>query len=194
MSTSAGVSTYAPLNAEPREIRIAILEASETSTSDIKVRLVPTSLESTPICEDAALSYFWGDANITKPIFLNDIETPVTSNLGNLRLADSERTVWIDALCINQQDIDERNQQIFLMPAIYSLAYEVIIWLGESRANTSIAMNFIAKHVHLDRGVINNAWLLKTLEEPSAPRAFQTIVDFYREILPLEDVFGFDYS
>lgn len=41
--------------------------------------------------------------------------------------------VWIDALCINQTDIDERSAQVRLMPQIYSNASCVIVWLGHVR-------------------------------------------------------------
>jgi hypothetical protein len=42
-----------------------------------------------------------------------------------------ERTLWVDALCINQVDLDEKRHQIALMPGIYTKASTVIMWLGE---------------------------------------------------------------
>lgn len=39
--------------------------------------------------------------------------------------------MWIDALCINQEDLDERSHQVLLMKDVFSLAWRVVIWLGE---------------------------------------------------------------
>lgn len=55
-----------------------------------------------------ALSYMWGDAKDTVPIQLNGVEVPKTRNLHvaleHIRDDFEERTFWIDALCINQED------------------------------------------------------------------------------------------
>jgi hypothetical protein len=50
---------------------------------------------------------------------------------------------WIDSICINQKDLLERSSQVALMQSIYSRAYITIVWLGESSANSDIAMDFI---------------------------------------------------
>jgi hypothetical protein len=58
----------------------------------------------------------WGDANITVPIRLHDTTRSVTTNLGlalrYLRLAEQERIIWVDALCIHQEDNLEKNHQV----------------------------------------------------------------------------------
>lgn len=58
----------------------------------------------------------------------------VISNLEELllRLRDPDEwgTLWIDAICINQEDIEERNEQVHYMHKIYHTAAEVLIWLG----------------------------------------------------------------
>ncbi|CAO2652387.1 Nn.00g006700.m01.CDS01, partial [Neocucurbitaria sp. VM-36] len=59
---------------------------------------------------------------------------PITQNLElalrSLRLKEGSRLLWIDAICINQSDIYERNQQVERMAPIYSCAQNVVIWLG----------------------------------------------------------------
>lgn len=52
--------------------------------------------------------------------------------LRHLRFKEVERTLWIDALCINQDDVDERTEQVQKMRRIYSLADQVLAWLGEA--------------------------------------------------------------
>jgi hypothetical protein len=53
------------------------------------------------------------------------------------------RTIWIDAICINQQDISERTQQVQFMRCIYENAEQVLIWLGEGVASSGIAMHVL---------------------------------------------------
>jgi hypothetical protein len=86
-----------------------------------------------------ALSYVWGSQNVTTSIFLNRKEFPVTFNLEgalrNLREQfkdDKEAMIfWIDALCINQKDIEERTNQVQLMGEIYRRCERVVVYLGD---------------------------------------------------------------
>ncbi|KAH7389383.1 heterokaryon incompatibility protein-domain-containing protein [Phaeosphaeria sp. MPI-PUGE-AT-0046c] len=81
-----------------------------------------------------ALSYTWGSEEDPKSILLNGYRADVRSNLHaaltHIRHAESEIIFWIDALCINQQSIEERNQQVPLMRDIYMVAEDVLAWLG----------------------------------------------------------------
>ncbi|KAI1076463.1 heterokaryon incompatibility protein-domain-containing protein [Whalleya microplaca] len=87
--------------------------------------------------EYMALSYVWGDANDTVPIVLNGRPFPVTKNLHsaldtfvkNPHLIKSS-FLWIDAICINQVDEQETNEQVPRMSDIYPSALRVVGWLG----------------------------------------------------------------
>jgi hypothetical protein len=57
-----------------------------------------------------------------------------------LRLADVNRTLWIDALCINQADNAEKAVQVTLMGMIYSKAKRVAVWLGPPSSDSHLAM------------------------------------------------------
>lgn len=50
--------------------------------------------------------------------------------LRNLRLEYDSRIIWVDAICINQEDVTERSHQVTLMSAVYGRASRVIAWLG----------------------------------------------------------------
>jgi hypothetical protein len=86
-----------------------------------------------------ALSYVWGSQNVTRPILLNNKEFPVTFNLeGALRhlrehFKDGREAMvfWIDALCINQKDVEERTIQVQLMGSIYKNCQQVVVYLGD---------------------------------------------------------------
>ncbi|KAH7255231.1 heterokaryon incompatibility protein-domain-containing protein [Fusarium redolens] len=51
--------------------------------------------------------------------------------LREVRRSNDSRVIWADAICINQEDVKERGQQVALMGQIFSGAWQVIIWLGE---------------------------------------------------------------
>jgi hypothetical protein len=63
--------------------------------------------------------------------------------LKRLRKADSARTLWIDAICINQRLIPERNHQLNIAAQIYSHASRVVIYIGEAADDSDAAMDWI---------------------------------------------------
>ena len=69
----------------------------------------------------------------------------VTKNLAialrHLRLRKKSRVMWIDAICINQEDINERNVQVSRMGTIYHEARQVVVWLGPGRPNSDLAIS-----------------------------------------------------
>ncbi|RDK39324.1 HET-domain-containing protein [Aspergillus phoenicis ATCC 13157] len=83
-----------------------------------------------------ALSYVWGSNMRSRTIKVNNCEFPVTENLYlallRLRNRQLERILWVDAICINQDDLDEKSEQIPLMRTIYAQAQHVTVWLGEA--------------------------------------------------------------
>jgi hypothetical protein len=62
----------------------------------------------------------------------------------HLRHHHTVRTMWIDAISINQEDILERNDQVGLMGAIYSSAERVVVWLGPAYRDSGFAMEAIS--------------------------------------------------
>ena len=78
---------------------------------------------------------------------VNGEVTPVTKNLANAlrRLQDvTDMPVWADAICINQQDVKERNHQVQLMGQIYCRATTVFSWLDDdNRDNLNLGLRWI---------------------------------------------------
>ncbi|UZP36619.1 hypothetical protein NXS19_004435 [Fusarium pseudograminearum] len=92
------------------------------------------------------LSYTWGTDPPTEEIIINGVPFPVRPNVYNfLREAQRQRltNLWIDSICINQSDTDERNAQVRLMSQIFSDAKLMIAWLGQ----TSPALERAIKHL-----------------------------------------------
>jgi hypothetical protein len=96
-----------------------------------------------------AISYAWGDAEDTKKIQIEGFDVPITSSLHGalaaLRKKGAPVYVWADALCIDQQNRDERMQQVQLMTSIYSKVDSVAIWLGPAEEDSAIAIEFLTQ-------------------------------------------------
>ncbi|KAF8860397.1 HET-domain-containing protein [Acephala macrosclerotiorum] len=71
----------------------------------------------------------------------------ITPNLGvalrHLRHRDHTRVLWIDAICINQEDLVERSSEVGKMGSIYGRARQVIVWLGPESENSSLAISLL---------------------------------------------------
>jgi len=94
-----------------------------------------------------ALSYVWGSEE--KPLSVSTEMgcIPITTNLHAAlkRLRDGffDRIIWVDAICINQADTEERNRQVRCMAMVYARACRVIVWLGEAEDDSEQALEEI---------------------------------------------------
>jgi hypothetical protein len=124
---------YQPLP-NPTSMRLIKFKPSE-KPDDISCSFVVTDTTNPP--RYIALSYVWGSAVNTVPITVEGQVIQVTRNLKDaLRIFSiTPALVWADALCINQQDITERNQQVSMMSTIYRKAANVTVWLGPDEHN-----------------------------------------------------------
>lgn len=81
-----------------------------------------------------ALSYCWGKSVDTACIQVNgtgrSVSTSMASALRHLRQTHQQRHLWVDGICINQDDHNERSAQVGLMKRIYQQAAQVTVWLG----------------------------------------------------------------
>jgi hypothetical protein len=92
----------------------------------------------------------WGAYGDFREISVDGRKFQVTRNLfvalSHLRNESRDRLLWIDALCINQQDIAERSSQISQMAFLFHRADSVIAWLGEGDADSHIVMT-LSQHL-----------------------------------------------
>ncbi|KAI3581690.1 heterokaryon incompatibility protein-domain-containing protein [Fusarium oxysporum f. sp. albedinis] len=126
------------------EVRIvSILPGPQSSTVKCHLETVSLAHEPTFTC----LSYTWGDPCNLSTIELNEHPFSVTKSLAialrHLRDECQVVVIWADAICINQQDLDEKATQVPRMTEIYNKSKKVIIWLGEEAEDSCYAMNFI---------------------------------------------------
>jgi hypothetical protein len=103
------------------------------------------SLEELPAYE--TLSYTWGHSTPLHGIACNghllDVRENLRLALHQLRHSSSTRLFWIDALCINQNDLEERSSQIQHMRRIYQQASRVVVWLGETSETSSAGFQLL---------------------------------------------------
>lgn len=146
MATSrSDTSIYRTLRSGSDEIRLVTIKPASKLSEEVHCNIESVRLSTSP--EYQALSYAWGDASITEEINVDGTVFRVTTNLASalrrLRLWKEGIRFWIDAICINQTSVFEKNHQIPLMGRIYSQAEGVIMWLGEEENNSSLAIAFL---------------------------------------------------
>lgn len=135
---------YQSIARESNGFRIfELLPGFNASPAEIRGNLHEARLSNSPKYE--ALSYCWGDPTVKHSIQINGKPLPVTHSLyyalHHLRQPNESRYLWIDAICINQQDLDERSQQVGLMRQIYNQASHVVVWLGPEADNSRAGMS-----------------------------------------------------
>jgi hypothetical protein len=158
--------SFPKLDPTMKEIRLLHIASASRPYDPIQCRFSVTSLcfeagQTMDTCRVPyeALSYVWGLEKHHQHIRVNNSLVEVTVNLyqalQHLRLADQERIIWIDALCINQGDLTERMEQVSLMRDIYEKSGNVVIWLGLSWDYCQLGMEFLERlgrdkglHIH----------------------------------------------
>ncbi|KAH9484582.1 Heterokaryon incompatibility protein 6, OR allele [Psilocybe cubensis] len=164
------IPLYLPLDPSRNSIRLLVLHPGQGS-GDIHCSLAVASLEREP--SYTALSYTWGtpfrrsasmwsyrgvvqyvrewteNHRIHVPtIIIDKHRIPVTPNLRSalqhLRHPNLPLVIWVDAVCINQEDNEEKEHQVNLMRKIYSQAKTTIVWLGPAADESEKAFQFIA--------------------------------------------------
>lgn len=166
-----------PLDPERREIRVLNVHPGGLN-DDIVCNLTTISLGEADCNAFNALSYVWGDARQRQPITLDGVRVTVTANLAialrslrsrspstNLSREVLALPLWVDAVCINQEDLEERSQQVRMMRDIYSAAQRVLIWLGEGDEQTDWAIGRLNGDADDQKGGTGNSAFRRSIME-----------------------------
>lgn len=142
--------SYTSLNREQSEIRLVRFapESANTNREDTPIRL---DLRHASVNDDktqyTALSYVWGDQSDSRKIFINGYLARIGCNLHDalchLRQMGVSSWLWIDAICIQQSNLEEKSWQVNLMRSVFSQAELVYAWLGPGTLATDVAMDFV---------------------------------------------------
>ena len=176
---------YPPLNEARQEIRLVTLLPGEFQ-SDIHVSLTTVRATEHDVLDFESLSYAWGPAEDPQTIFIGvsgqetlSVTRNIREALPYLRDAKKPRVLWIDAICVNQKDLEERSSQVRRMAWIYSKAKRVIVWLGPASTDSHIALeccNTVSSKINVD-------WWSDTMSPLSGESHW---TDTFRE-LPFDD-------
>ncbi|THV45125.1 hypothetical protein BGAL_0527g00020 [Botrytis galanthina] len=193
---------YHPL--KDGEIRVLRIEPG-TFDDPIHCALSPCLLDDNPTYQ--ALSYTWGDPSIRAPIKVDGHVFMATTNLESalryLRDTEITRVLWVDAVCINQEDIPERGMQVQQMRRIYKNAKDVLIWLGPPELPTRELSDEEHLHVETESAVSstsNHFTALKLLADwfrsdesgdAKFPHLYSENEDKWRDALRCNDNFNY---
>lgn len=126
--------TYAPLDHLRASLRLIRILETNSPEGYVQCEVRHATIEDSYIC----LSYVWGDEEPGHIIVLDNKYFRIRSNLHSFLVMTKrkrrllESWLWVDALSINQTNVEERNHQVQQMGLIFSGAREVISWLGDS--------------------------------------------------------------
>jgi hypothetical protein len=157
---------YSPLSPGSDNIRLLCLMPHKDETAPIQCEVFEYSLQGsskgTHLYE--ALSYVWGSPETPKSISIDKHNLPITANLhaslSRLRDRSLERIIWVDFVCINQEDEKEKERQIPSMTKIYGQANRVIVYLGEAADDSDQALEDV-------RGAAENESANSSISEKS---------------------------
>jgi hypothetical protein len=143
------VFPFPPLQDRNHEFRLLTIYPSRQE-SVIECSLAYTSLDiQLPAYE--AVSCTWGQATRDWMIVVNDLPFGVSENvvaaLRALRYQSKTRTLWMEATCVDQQNLAERSSQLQLKGQIFERAASVIVWLGSGTIKTHETFRFIERHI-----------------------------------------------
>lgn len=141
---------YSPL-AQTTEIRILNLEQG-TDNDPIVCTLYPVLRNE---AKYHALSYEWGDEGDDDPsIIVTNRPVQIRRNLyealKGIRKPSDDIQLWVDAICINQSDIQEKNYQVAMMGRTFADATGVISWLGPAKDDSDLAMDLMSNPKELE--------------------------------------------
>ncbi|KAI0098139.1 heterokaryon incompatibility protein-domain-containing protein, partial [Nemania sp. FL0031] len=131
----------------PREFNLIELQPSLDPTKPIRCsrRTSPLDQEEQPVYD--VLSYAQDTSHQIKRILIDGapmtIQKTLESALRHLRLPDTRRLLWIDALCVTSPDTSSWGHSVQEMPNIYARARQVLVWLGNESNTSEMAFEFL---------------------------------------------------
>lgn len=163
-----------------RLLRISACEGSQGHDAPLQCHLYVADLDTAP--SYTALSYVWGTFS-TPPqhVYCDEVAVAVTSNchsaLRHLRDILGTFTIWVDAICINQKDVNDKMRQIGIMNDIYSKAQTTYVWLGAGDAATNRAIGYLGRAGFLDFFYQDGQAMRNKLERP---KVWGALLSYYQ--------------
>ncbi|KAK4508642.1 hypothetical protein PRZ48_002381 [Zasmidium cellare] len=171
-------------------IRLLTLAPSADPASRIEVLIQHCKRTENP--GYAAISYTWGEEEANHAIYCDGSVIKVTKGcddaLRALRHASLPHNLWIDAVCINQGDLEERTQQVAVMGEVYRRASETFGYLGESHRSYDIYDPEMAIEKSEWVALLERPWFTRTwvIQELMLSKRMTLVIG--RQMLALSDL------
>ena len=189
LGVRGGDSPYHKLDSDGQQIRLLVLKFAPNQSQPVCCELLVVRLDSASTPSYETISYVWGDPSDRDVVYVSgtavSVPASATQVLRRFRRKETDRYLWIDAICINQNDLEERGHQVTLMAEIFSKTAYGLIWLGSDdgyalAGKTSIdAVIEDARQALIDLGRFRETVRdLETGMEQSASTPFTQRVDF----------------
>ena len=127
---------------EPDEFRVIRIVGVQPQ---LKFSLQTFSIYEAPAYE--ALSYAWGNSPELEDSVCNGARFRISHTLGQalrgIHAHSGGGWIWVDAICINQSDAEEKAHQVAGMGELYSCADQVLIWLGDATDESDMACSLL---------------------------------------------------
>jgi Heterokaryon incompatibility protein (HET) len=175
----------------PRSIRLLILEPATSLNAPLKCSLREEDLDIALPYQ--ALSYVWGarDPATEEPLHVQTVSGSYrllaiwrncATALRHLRFTKEVRTMWIDAICIDQNSTTEKNQQVPLMQTIYKQASRVLVWLDVSALGPS-KVKLVLRYFNRQRSLFaSNYMRMDSDEEYKKSKVITRLLERYSRL------------
>jgi hypothetical protein len=132
--------TWRPLDRSRHKIRVLDLDGG-IDNSPLSGRLRHVFLDGSEEAHYETISYAWVDTSLVASILIEKqcihIPASAASALRSMRLANTSRTLWIDCICIDQEDTHEKGHQVGLLADIFGRSWRTLAFLGDDNDNTA---------------------------------------------------------
>jgi hypothetical protein len=182
------IHRYSPLKGD--EIRLVVLQSGVPGSP---LACILATIHAQENREYDVVSCMWGPDDPSNPVSIltssyksgrppsftdfNHSKIYIRNNLHcalqQLRHPDKDVTLWVDALCINQEDRDEKALQVSMMMEIYTRAANVIVWLGLPTRTSDVAFKFIPEVLDLNG-------LDELIKDPSKFHCWECLADLMK--------------
>lgn len=138
---------YSQLEDATAQIRLLRICSFDNATEKVELRITSHFIQDAP--EFVAISYTWGSPSNLSSVLLNDSRIEVRENCHNAllqcRQQNIKQHIWIDSICINQDNIDEKGTQVAMMASLYRHASQVLVSIQPSHQSEPRSGNVASK-------------------------------------------------
>lgn len=145
---------YGPFTDPARQMRLLrVVSTDESATGTLRCELTHWTIQEAPAY--CAISYTWGDLSAMESMIINGKRAFIGKNCSyalsqarsfNLS-SEQNHHIWIDSICINQADVQEKSHQVARIGSIYKNAAQVLACVGDAADDSDLLLRFLRQHV-----------------------------------------------